>query len=73
MDFTLSPRCASVDGFSLHANVAVHAEDTPQLLFWTAADLELKICAFRTYYNKHRTDAALSGTTPVETPESKGY
>jgi hypothetical protein len=31
MDFTLSPRCASVDGFSLHANVAVHAEDRPRL------------------------------------------
>ena len=25
MDFTLSPRCASVDGFNLHANVAVLA------------------------------------------------
>jgi len=31
MDFTLSPRCASVDGFNLHANVAVHAEDRPRL------------------------------------------
>jgi Putative transposase len=31
MDFTRSPRCASVDGFSLHANVAVHAEDRPRL------------------------------------------
>src|SRR2546425_10290979 len=31
MDLTLSPRCASVDGFSLHANVAVHADDRPRL------------------------------------------
>jgi hypothetical protein len=31
MDFTLSPGCASVDGFSLHANVAVHAEDRSRL------------------------------------------
>jgi hypothetical protein len=31
MDFTLSPRCASVAGFSLHANVAVHAEDRDRL------------------------------------------
>jgi hypothetical protein len=30
-DFTLSPRCASVEGFSLHANVAVHAEDRERL------------------------------------------
>ena len=31
MDFALSPRCASVDGFSLHANVAVHAQDRLRL------------------------------------------
>ena len=31
MDLTLSPRCATVDGFSLHANVAVHADDRPRL------------------------------------------
>ena len=26
-----SSRCATVDGFSLHANVAVHADDRPRL------------------------------------------
>ena len=31
MDLTLRPRCATVDGFSLHANVAVHAGDRPRL------------------------------------------
>jgi hypothetical protein len=31
MDLVFSPRCATVDGFSLHANVAVHAEDRPRL------------------------------------------
>jgi hypothetical protein len=31
LDITRSPRCASVDGFSLHANVAVHAEDRQRL------------------------------------------
>ena len=31
MDLTLTPRCATVDGFSLHANVAVHADDRPRL------------------------------------------
>ena len=31
LDVTRSPRCASVAGFSLHANVAVHAEDRQRL------------------------------------------
>jgi hypothetical protein len=31
MDFTLSPQCARVDGFSLHANVAAHGEDRLRL------------------------------------------
>ena len=31
MDALPSPRCASVSGFSLHANVAVHAADRPRL------------------------------------------
>jgi hypothetical protein len=31
MNVLASPRCASVDGFSLHANVAIHAEDRPRL------------------------------------------
>ena len=31
MDLTLSSRCATVDGFSLYANVAVHADDRPRL------------------------------------------
>ncbi|MBI4472268.1 MAG: transposase [Acidobacteria bacterium] len=31
VDWTLVPRCATLDGFSLHANVAVHADDRPRL------------------------------------------
>ncbi|MGH8095642.1 MAG: transposase [Chthoniobacterales bacterium] len=31
MNALASPRCATVDGFSLHANTAVHAEDRPRL------------------------------------------
>ena len=31
VDWTLAPRCATVNGFSLHANVAVHADDRPRL------------------------------------------
>jgi hypothetical protein len=30
-EWTRSARCATVDGFSLHANVAIHADDRPRL------------------------------------------
>jgi putative transposase len=43
-----------------------------RLLFWTATDLEIKLIAFRDYYNRHRTHAGLKGETPIETPESRG-
>jgi hypothetical protein len=42
-----------------------------RLLFWTAIDLEMKLFAFRDYYNKHRTHCALKGQTPIKNPESK--
>jgi hypothetical protein len=31
VDWKRAPRCATVDGFSLHANVAVHGDDRPRL------------------------------------------
>ena len=37
-----------------------------QTLFWTTADLELKLAAFQEYYNQYPTHAALAGHTPVE-------
>ena len=33
-------------------------------LFWTAADLEMKLLDFQHYYNGHRTHAGLDGRTP---------
>ena len=33
-------------------------------LFWTAADLEMKLLDFQRYYNGHRTHAGLDGRTP---------
>src|SRR6266487_3556755 len=33
-------------------------------LFWTAADLEMKLLDFQRYYNGHRTHAGLNGRTP---------
>ncbi len=40
--------------------------------FLTKRDLDLKLSAFKSYYNNHRTHAALNGATPIETPETKG-
>ncbi len=31
VDWTLAPQCATINGFSLHANVVVHAEDRLRL------------------------------------------
>jgi hypothetical protein len=33
-------------------------------LFWTAADLEMKLLEFQRYYNGHRAHAGLDGRTP---------
>src|SRR2546425_8433878 len=51
---------------------ALRRECLDQTLFWTGADLELKLFAFKSYYNGYRSHASLEGKTPVETPESKG-
>lgn len=48
----------------------IRRECLDQLLFWTAADLEIKLIAFRDYYNKYRTHAGLKGRTPVQTSEA---
>jgi len=50
----------------------IRRECLDQTLFWTGADLELKLFAFKSYYNGYRRHASLEGKTPVETPESKG-
>ena len=43
-----------------------------QLLFWTATDLEVKLIAFKDYFNQHRSHSGLKGDTPIEAPESRG-
>jgi putative transposase len=43
-----------------------------RLLFWTATDLEMKLIAFRNYYNGYRSHAGLKGETPIATSESRG-
>jgi putative transposase len=50
----------------------IRRECLDRLLFWTATDLEMKLIAFRDYYNGYRAHAGLKGETPVATLESKG-
>jgi putative transposase len=42
----------------------IRRECLDRTLFWTAADLELKLLDFQRYYNGHRTHAGLDGRTP---------
>src|SRR5215469_11214041 len=44
----------------------IRRECLDRLLFWTATDLELKLTAFKEYYNGYRTHAGLEGLTPIE-------
>src|SRR5262249_35292468 len=50
----------------------IRREFLDHVLFWTAADLESKLSAFRNYYNKFRVHSSLDGEAPMEWPESKG-
>jgi len=42
----------------------IRREYLDQTLFWTAADLEEKLEAFRCYFNRHRTHSGLKGRPP---------
>jgi len=42
----------------------IRRECLDRTLFWTAADLEMKLLDFQRYYNGHRTHAGLAGRTP---------
>jgi putative transposase len=42
----------------------IRRECLDRTLFWTAADLELKLREFQRYFNGHRTHAGLGGLTP---------
>src|SRR5262249_18341308 len=50
----------------------IRRECLDQTLFWTAADLELKLSAFKGYFNEYCVHSALKGKTPIERPETKG-
>ena len=42
----------------------IRRECLDRTLFWTAADLEMKLLEFQGYYNGHRAHAGLEGRTP---------
>jgi transposase InsO family protein len=42
----------------------IRRECLDRTLFWTVADLELKLLDFQRYYNGHRAHTALGGRTP---------
>ena len=42
----------------------VRREYLDRILFWTTADLEMKLLDFQHYYNGHRTHAGLEGRLP---------
>ena len=44
---------------------SVRREYLDRTLFWTTADLEVKLIDFQHYYNGHRTHAGLEGRLPV--------
>ena len=44
----------------------IRRECLDRLLFWTGADLEAKLSAFKDYYNEYRTHSALNGKAPVD-------
>jgi hypothetical protein len=42
----------------------IRRECLDRTLFWTTADLEMKLLDFGRYYNGHRAHAGLNGRTP---------
>jgi putative transposase len=50
----------------------IRRECLDRTLFWTAADLEIKLLEFQRYYNGHRAHAGLKGRTPEPSPDAGG-
>jgi putative transposase len=49
----------------------IRCECLDRTLFWTTADLELKLLDFQRYYNNHRTHAGLAGRTPEPSVDTR--
>ena len=50
----------------------IRRECLDRTLFWTAADLEMKLLEFQRYYNGYRAHAGLNGRPPAPTPDEGG-
>ena len=50
----------------------IRRECLDRTLFWTTADLEMKLLDFQRYYNGHRAHAGLDGRTPEPSAEPGG-
>jgi putative transposase len=50
----------------------IRREYLDRTLFWTATDLERKLCAFQSYYNGHRAHRAMEGRPPEQMPDAGG-
>jgi transposase InsO family protein len=50
----------------------IRRECLDRTLFWTAADLEMKLFEFQRYYNGHRAHAGLEGSPPESSPDEGG-
>jgi hypothetical protein len=50
----------------------IRRECLDRTLFWTAADLEMKLLDFQRYFNGHRTHAGLQGRTPEPSTNAGG-
>ena len=51
----------------------IRRECLDRTLFWTAADLEMKLLDFQRYYNGHRTHAGLGGRTPEPSTDEAAH
>jgi transposase InsO family protein len=50
---------------------SVRRELLDHTFFWTATDLENKLCDYQFYYNECRTHSGRDGVTPVKAPSNK--
>jgi hypothetical protein len=50
----------------------IRRECLDRTLFWTAADLEMKLRDFQRYYNRYRVHSGLAGQPPESTADQDG-
>jgi hypothetical protein len=62
----------SAGGFVERLIRTIRRECVDCTLFWTAADLEVKLLEFQRYFNGYRAHAGLNGRPPAPTPEEGG-